>query len=417
MKPVFQSALREYFYLQTLDYRIPDVDGTETSCRCANGPHMYIWPPPNGPEDLLCSNSTYDLTLCVHVKSGTSPKLTMLQERLLRLQREDSDPVSEENGRTDYHKDLPTEENELLQWYELEGSKMNGGEGGYEMYPLAINLTDTIQAITEGLPAPFAPITNPSIRLLRVPRTACTPTSHSPTGDSKAPETYDLIVVYKTGVFHFDSRERIRAATRNLPRGVRVVFSIGQPRTDGGGSFYHMNGGFDLQLLERSGTVADLWANRSEEASRRLFEEAERFGDIIIGDYVDTYVNLTYKMLTSHRWASAFCQGSVIVDATNQALVPWSSLPVYVLGFAYLIGADILNELIIAEIYTRFLWVDDAYLGFVVAKLPWRKFQNIKGLYPAGNNSSKALVSPMPFKSTFAWVAETIKIQLYCLLF
>ncbi|KAM7536456.1 hypothetical protein Aperf_G00000083923 [Anoplocephala perfoliata] len=386
MKPVFQKALCEYSYLQALDYRIPDVDGTETSCRCANGPHMYIWPPPNGPEDLLCSNSTYDLTLCVHVKSETPPKLTMLQERLLRLRRKDSDPASEENGRTDYHKDLPTEENELLQWYELEGSKINGGEGGYEMYPLAINLTDTIQAITEGLPAPFAPITNPSIRLLRVPRTACTPTSHSPTGDSKALETYDLIVVYKTAVFHFDSRERIRAATRNLPRGVRVVFSIGQPRTDGGGSFYHMNGGFDLQLLERAGTVADLWANRSEEASRRLFEEAERFGDIIIGDYVDTYV-------------------------------PWSKSADYALGVAYLVGADILNELIIAEIYTRFLWVDDVYLGFVVAKLPSRKFQGVEGFYLESTNNNKALVWHIPFQITFAWVADNIKQMFGCFSF
>ncbi|KAM7532832.1 hypothetical protein Aperf_G00000128888 [Anoplocephala perfoliata] len=154
-----------------------------------------------------------------------------------------------------------------------------------------------------------APITNPNIKLLRVPRTACPPTSHSATGDSKGLEAYDLVVIYRTAVFHFDDRERIRASANDLPGKVRVLFSVGQPRTDGEGSFFHMNGGFDLQLPERAGAVAELWANRSEEANRRLFEEADRFGDIIIGDYVDTYVNLTYKLLTNHRWASVFCRG------------------------------------------------------------------------------------------------------------
>lgn len=147
------------------------------------------------------------------------------------------------------------------------------------------------------------------MKLLRAPRTACPPTSHGTKSDSKAPETYDLIIIYRTSVFLFDDRERIRAATLDLPGKVRVVFSVGQPRSDGKGSFFHMNGGFDLQLPERAGSTADLWADRSEEATRRLFEEADRFGDIIIGDYVDTYVNLTYKMLTNHRWASVFCQG------------------------------------------------------------------------------------------------------------
>lgn len=56
---------------------------------------------------------------------------------------------------SDYSMRRPIEGEELLQWYQLEGSKVNGGKGGYEMYPLAINLTDTIQAINQGLPAPY----------------------------------------------------------------------------------------------------------------------------------------------------------------------------------------------------------------------------------------------------------------------
>nr|CDS26715.1 beta 13 n galactosyltransferase [Hymenolepis microstoma] len=421
------------------NYRIPDVDGTNTSCRCVKGPQMYIWPPPNGPKDLICSDSTYDLTLCVKVDPTKPAKLTLIQERLLTLRN----MSNRDSGKSDdFKEEFADESKELLRWYQLEGSKINDKEN-YEMYPLAINLTETIRAINKGSPAPFAPITNPNLKILRAPRTACSPHSTPQTSTSQL-KTYDLVVIYKSTVFHFDDRERIRAETKDLPPGVRVVFSVGQPRTDGGGHLYHMNGGFELQLPERSGLVAELWVNRAEEARRRLLEEEVKYGDIIIGDFVDTYVNLTYKILTIHRWASAFCHGRTDVFlfmdddyifnvknmlaylkgfsrkelrqmlrgpmmtwrhvirpkvdnrknkwAITQQEVPWSRLPAYVAGAAMLIGADILDDMIISELYTRFLWVDDAYLGFVVAKLFPRQFEDLKGFYMESSNNGKALV-------------------------
>ncbi|VDL18707.1 unnamed protein product [Hymenolepis diminuta] len=401
------------------NYRIPDVDGTNTSCRCGKGPQMYIWPPPNGSKDLFCPDSTYDLTLCVRVDPTKSLKRTLIQERLLRL----TNKTGGEADKLDDWEELAHEGKELLWWYQLEGSKTNVDQG-YEMYPLAINLTETIKAINRGSPAPFAPITNPNLKILRAPRTTCPPHS-TPRNSTSQPETYDLIVVYRSAIFHFDDRERIRDETKDLPAGVRVVFSVGQPRNDGGGRLFHMNGGFDLQLPERSGSVAELWANRTEEAKQLLHEESDKYGDVIIGDFVDTYVNLTYKVLTVHRWASAFCQGRTdvflfldddyVFNADNilgylkgfsreerrQMLrgplmtwrhVPWSRLPSYAAAVAILIGADILDDLVISEIYTRFLWVDDAYLGFVVAKLSPRKFEDMKGFYMESSNNGKALV-------------------------
>ncbi|KAM3180884.1 hypothetical protein ACTXT7_015438, partial [Hymenolepis weldensis] len=401
LKPTSSS----YFSSSTAplkNYRIPDVDGTNTSCRCDKGPQMYIWPPPNGSKDLSCSDSTYDLTLCVRVDPTKSLKRTLIQERILRL----TNRTGGEADKSDDWEELAHEGKELLWWYQLEGSKTSVDQG-YEMYPLAINLTETIKAINGGSPAPFstlthphsghypndlskivlvlpltctqaqhtlivyrllrfplisfvphlsltrlnphcgfinasvnkvpgrsalfshvlmssgsagvslkslrhvvcnaAPITNPNLKILRAPRTTCSPHSTPQTSTSQL-ETYDLIVVYRSAIFHFDDRERIRAETKDLPSGVQVVFSVGQPRNDGGGSLFHMNGGFDLQLPERSGSVAESWANRTEEAKRLLHEESDKYGDIIIGDFVDTYVNLTYKVLTVHRWASAFCQ-------------------------------------------------------------------------------------------------------------
>ena len=119
-----------------------------------------------------------------------------------------------------------------------------------------------------------------------------------------------MVVVYRTAVYHFEERERIRNVTHDLPAEIKVVFSVGQPRKDGGGNFFHMNGGFDLRLPERAGVVAKRWAQRAAEAQWRLFAEADLHGDLIIGDYIDTYVNLTYKLIASHRWASAFCNGA-----------------------------------------------------------------------------------------------------------
>ena len=120
---------------------------------------------------------------------------------------------------------------------------------------------------------------------------------------------YELVIVYKSAIFHFDDRKRIRQATRDLPPNVGLVFVTGLPREDGGGNFFHMNGGFDLRLPERSGEVANYWKDRWAEAKERLFREANLYGDLVIGDFLDTYVNLTYKLITTHRWASAFCKG------------------------------------------------------------------------------------------------------------
>ncbi|VDN99338.1 unnamed protein product [Rodentolepis nana] len=215
-----------------------------------------------------------------------------------------------------------------------------------------------------------------------------------------------------------------------------------------------MNGGFELKLPERSGHVAEMWVNRSEEARRLLYEEEDKYGDIIIGDFVDTYVNLTYKILTIHRWASVFCHGQTDVFlfmdddylfnaknmlaylkgfsreelrqmlrgpmmtwrhvirpkmdnrknkwAITQQEVPWSRLPTYAAGAAILIGADILDDMIISELYTRFLWVDDAYLGFVVAKLSPRQFEDLKGFYLESSNNDKALI-PLFRYPTYVW--------------
>lgn len=108
-----------------------------------------------------------------------------------------------------------------------------------------------------------------------------------------------------------------------------------------------------------------------------------------------------YKDANRNKWAMTLDE------------VPWSRLPPYVWGTASLIGADVLNDLVVGEAYTRFLWVDDAFLGFVVAKLPGRKFQNMKGFYLESNNNEKALVSHIPFQFSIQWFVDNVRQFLY----
>ncbi|VDD84578.1 unnamed protein product [Mesocestoides corti] len=204
-------------------------------------------------------------------------------------------------------------------------------------------------------------ITNPNIKLIRTSRTACAP------HDQDSKDVYDLVVIYKSAPYHFEERRRILEAYRNLPGRIRVVFALEQLRADVAGNLFHMNGGFDIRLPENVGAKAGEWARRATEARERVLAEADEFGDMIIGDYVDTYVNLTFKLIMSHRWASAFCQ-------------------------------DVLMELVVAEAYTRFLYVDDAFMGFAVAKLPHLRFHSLKGFYLDSTNNQSALIAKSPLR-------------------
>ncbi|VDM19572.1 unnamed protein product [Hydatigera taeniaeformis] len=144
-----------------------------------------------------------------------------------------------------------------------------------------------------------ARITNPNIRLLRVSCTACTTEEEFNWGwrlRSSGGVPLRCIPLRGTRTYSWGTKWSA------------VVPMVAQPRTDGGGSPFHMNGGFDPRLPERAGAIAQNWALRSSEARRHLFTEADRYCDFIIVDYIDTYINLTYKLITSRRWVSAFCR-------------------------------------------------------------------------------------------------------------
>lgn len=177
-----------------------------------------------------------------------------------------------------------------------------------------------------------SPIWNPNIKLLRQSRTC---SAHDQV------DAYRLVVVYKSGVFNFDERAQLRDNYANLPSDVRVVFVTGQPassRSARQASSFQMNGGYKLVLRQRTAAKRrnEKWATRSREARERLLDEADEHGDLVVGDFVDTYVNLTYKMLTSHRWASAFCQGKQSI-ITHHWLIALANLTGSLWAFACLL--------------------------------------------------------------------------------
>ncbi|NXY66985.1 B3GT4 galactosyltransferase, partial [Callaeas wilsoni] len=81
-----------------------------------------------------------------------------------------------------------------------------------------------------------------------------------------------------------------------------------------------------------------LGAAASAEGQRELLRESRQHGDVLQGDFGDTYANLTWKTLLLLRWARACCGGApfllkadddtfVNVPAVATHLAAWPSRP------------------------------------------------------------------------------------------
>ena len=50
---------------------------------------------------------------------------------------------------------------------------------------------------------------------------------------------------------------------------------------------------------------------------RRLEEESRRHGDLVQGDFLDTYHNLSYKAVMGNLWVAEFCSQAQFVVKTD----------------------------------------------------------------------------------------------------
>ncbi|XP_050406715.2 beta-1,3-galactosyltransferase 1 [Patella vulgata] len=107
------------------------------------------------------------------------------------------------------------------------------------------------------------------------------------------PDNLTIIVVVHTAPDHFIRRQNIRttygSSTMFLPVNIRTVFLIGRVKT--------------------------------AEKQAVIISEYSRYGDIIQGNFIDAYHNLTYKAVMGLHWVSHYCSQAKYVVKVDDDLV------------------------------------------------------------------------------------------------
>ncbi|XP_061190293.1 beta-1,3-galactosyltransferase 5-like [Saccostrea echinata] len=191
------------------------------------------------------------------------------------------------------------------------------------------------------------------------------------------------LVMVHTAIWHFGTREEMRATWLNItqyrPEVVRVIFLVG--------------------------------TTKRKKSQERLFEESEKYNDIIQGDFKDTYRNLTNKGVLGLKWVTENCMNAEIIMkidddsfinlfkffhnfiylrkrknflfcnvwhknsvkierdrnskwfVSNRFFRGYNAYPyTYCSGFAVFISTDLIPALFKAASTAPFFWVDDVYL-------------------------------------------------------
>ncbi|KAK3593697.1 hypothetical protein CHS0354_013593 [Potamilus streckersoni] len=214
---------------------------------------------------------------------------------------------------------------------------------------------------------------------------------------------FTFIVMVHTATDHFYRRSVIREtwANKNLlmNHGIRVVFLLGRPE--------------DGQKVQAA-----------------IKYESDLHGDIVQGDFIDTYHNLTHKGVLGYRWITEFClQAKFVIKVDDDIFVnifkllldvsqtykddkrklrcyvrdkgtspiqrktgkwrvdDWefrnmTTFPVtYCNGFFVILTTDIIKELYEASKETPFFWIDDVYIfGLLPARVGSITFESVSEL-------------------------------------
>ena len=166
-------------------------------------------------------------------------------------------------------------------------------------------------------------------------------------------------------------------------------------------------------------TVFLLGQSKNSSLQGLIDAEAEKHGDIIQGQFLDTYRNMTHKHLTGLKWVTQFCSQSKFVlkvdddtfvntirlvhflerhtdaagsvtlknaifcrtlegavperNKTNKHYVTLeeysaSFYPTYCSGLAYITTTEVVKQLHKFSSFTNFFWIDDIYITGMVAE-------------------------------------------------
>ncbi|KAJ8039141.1 Beta-1,3-galactosyltransferase 1 [Holothuria leucospilota] len=169
-----------------------------------------------------------------------------------------------------------------------------------------------------------------------------------------------------------------------------------------------------IERLFLLGNSADKFLNK------KIMEEFKIFQDILIGDFQDSYKNLTLKTLSGLKWASLYCsQARYVMKVDDDTLInfktlidtltispkedfitghvcrrcrpvrdqmhkwyisldeyPKSFYPNYVKGLAYVMSGDFPAKIINMSHKTPFFLWEDVYIGMILEKLAIRPHNN-----------------------------------------
>ena len=68
-------------------------------------------------------------------------------------------------------------------------------------------------------------------------------------------------------------------------------------------------------------TVFIIGRKGSEDINRKIEEESIKYGDLVLGDFIDNMKNLTFKTLLGMRWASSFCKPLFLYKGDDDVFV------------------------------------------------------------------------------------------------
>ncbi|XP_029159700.1 beta-1,3-galactosyltransferase 5 [Nylanderia fulva] len=175
------------------------------------------------------------------------------------------------------------------------------------------------------------------------------------------------------------------------------------------------------------GTLNDDAKDRTHVSQKALLDESRRFGDILQGNFLDTYRNLTHKHLMGLRWAINNCEGvkyimkmddDIVVDIygileklhssviekdsligySMRNMIPVRELankwyaskmeyagniyPDFISGWLYVTSPQIANWLTnYAETSSKYFWIDDVFVTGILRKDLNIKIRDISEIY------------------------------------
>ena len=296
----------------------------------------------------------------------------------------------------------------------------------------SISRKETIQKkLMTFFPRLQPPIFNPLLRYLQVPTNTCPPlTLEESESGIRRPPPHDVVIVYKSGVYNFENRNQLRRLFNltNASFHIHLIFSIGLPRSSGSNVF--QRDGFNVTLTDRAGQKLLENSKSIAVTNSLLNREMQEHSDLLVGNYEDSYYNLSLKLFYTFQWAARFCRPYkpifIFIDddyavnlsklsdfllsktpqqreelahgfelsynpvhrpsspkskwAFSKREVPWPHHPIEHLGIYSIWSYNFVHDMALAMHFVKPLILDDTWLAMVQLKLKLG-FTHLPGMY------------------------------------